>query len=711
MKRMTILLTFLLTIMLTTAARGAVVERYVYQQNGTSAAFSGSWLYGSNVMDSDWYTQGSAAPATSYAMFYMNYTRPGGTPESKTALLWEVRGGNNTNPAIYNLSMPSDCYSGLSTIQVRANSSWVIGDINVHWDCYNGTQWNQVANASGLDGAANPGLSVWDEQLIWNVTQNESGLSVSANPGWTTNQNDIIISCTYNTSLPINVTLVRDGVTVSNPYSATMDNGLYNFTCYANDTLGYYPGHVENNLTITADYFQCTNTSTFAFSKNLTGLQGDNITLDFSAAVTSHHVKTDLSDVYSPRNGWINTTGGYYFTINITGLDSVMVQFGNYLGNASYSVAPNSLNVTTMSQYDQANSYYLFTTRDEMLNTEQIPPGSNVSMTVYCSSGQTLFNANDTRILVPTFDSQLTAFRSTVNYPGDYYTRDYLVDNPVESRTIYDADAYDFSVLQIPIYVNDYSFYDAEITIYKTVSGQPVVITEGHFDNEHKFVAYLIQDEPYYIRLTKGSTIREAGFFKPVTAGSLTLNINAISLSPSLEWISDYISVSAANTSLTNIQVVYNDSSGGTQAVRIRVYEDTNQTAFFDNTYSGVQSLSVGVTPINMTAHYYSVKFDVTHSTYGNSDVTFTRRVAGPGFVRFGLAPSWIYGVVGFIILLFMSLAVTPKDRLVGLVFIIVGVAILGSLTWTVLDPGILTLIVIFAGVSVVYEIKRGGFV
>lgn len=667
-------------------------------------------------------------------------------PDAADGVLWTYKIRNSTDYYYGNLTLPVECWDASpDNITMRFYGYWGSQDIN-RFRCLNTTDdWQQFdslfgqnypfASGTGDDpttmydgdwdtGACYnswsggnweticqpPFVQFYEGAVWWNITQNESGMAMAASPAWTTTQNSILVTCTYNTSLPINATLRRDGAAVSNPYYATLSDGSYNFTCFLNDSASYYPSYEENTLTIGTEGFDCTNASTYSFYRYLDGLQGHNVTLNLTDMVGFGLVKSDLSDVYTSRKAWTSTSGGYYFKVNVTGINNVTVYFGNYLGANSYNTASGLQNVTNVTEYSQANSYYILTTLDEMNSTEQLPSGSNVTMTLYCDRGQSVFGISDSTILIPTFDSQLDGFRSTVNYPGDYYTRDYLVDNPVESRNIYDADAYSFSVLQIPIYINDYVYYNSEITIYKRVNGEPVVITEGYFDNEHKFTAYLIRDEPYYIRLTVGSTIREAGFFKPVTAESLTLNINTVSIDPGLDYISDYIGASASNTSLTNIQVSYNDSSGGTQSVRVRAYEDTNQTAFFDSIYDGLQSFSIAVSPVNMTAHYYSVKFDITHSTYGNSPVTVTRRVAGVSPIMFGIAPTWLYGVIGFIIMLFLSLSITPKDRLVGIVMMIVGLGILGTFTWTLLNPGILTLVVIFAAVSVIYEIRRGGF-
>jgi hypothetical protein len=702
-------LLFTTILMLATTVSGQTSSYYIYQENLTEYVHNYKWNTTdypyTNVFDGNWSTYGLVwtNESDSEAIITFNYTKPLKSTNQTIVTSRYTTGGSDE---IYNMTI-SDSWGSCwdyhpEKLFFRIYSRYRVSPALWYHRLYcSDGSWQQMYVSTNA--------RVYEEAIWWHITKNESGLTLNATPGWTTTSNSITVTCDA-TEPNINMTLTRDGITVPNPYSATLDNGNYEFNCTINDTLNYHPITLANTLVISSESFACTNSSTYSFVRDLNGVEGDNITLNFTDLVANNLVKTDMSDIYTSRNAWINTTDGYFFTVNITGLNSISVYFGNFLGNNTYSTTPNSENVTNVTQYAQANSYYILTTMDEMNNEEQMPPDSNVSMTIYCDSGQSIFVVNETNILIPTFDDRLTGFRSTVSYPSDYYTRDYLVDNQVESRIIYDVDAYEFSVLQIPIYINDYNYFDAEITIYKRIDGEPVIITEGVFDNEHKFVAYLIRDEPYYIRLTTESLVREAGFFKPVAAETLTLNINSISVSPSIVYISDVISANAVNTSLSNIQVTYNDSSGETQSVRIKVFEDTNQTAFFDNVYSGVQSLSVAVSPVNMSTHYYSVLFEVTHATFGNSPVDFTFLVGAPVLWGIGTIGTWIYGIVGFIMMLFLSFMVTPKNRFVGVVMIMVGLSIMLSLTWTVLDPGILTLVVIFASVSIVYEIKRGGF-
>jgi ABC-type sulfate transport system substrate-binding protein len=53
---------------------------------------------------------------------------------------------------------------------------------------------------------------------------------------------------------------------------------------------------------------------------------------------------------------------------------------------------------------------------------------------------------------------------------------------------------------------------------YKTSGGSHYTIAQGYFDVEHKYVTYLTKDNTYFIRLTKGSEVRDIGYLYAATA-------------------------------------------------------------------------------------------------------------------------------------------------------------------------------------------------
>lgn len=566
------------------------------------------------------------------------------------------------------------------------------------------------SNLINLWGNDTNGMN-WSSVYFTYTPKITTGLTMNASPSWTTGQNLITVVC--DATAAGNVTLYKDGGIINNPYTATLQNGAYNFSCglilpdgdpYLADNFTW------SMLNVGVSPFDCVNETIYAFEKNISGMVGDNYTLDLSSLVAGDLIKADLTDVEVNRTAWINTTGGYYITVNVTGIDQFWIRFGNYIANESYTSAPLSENSSTLSGYSQSNAYYIISFKDEITNDLVLPPDANTTLTMYCSMGYTYFDVNDTIIMVPTLDAIADSFKATISYAGDYYTRNLLVDLAVESKTFYLADAFAQTVLQIPTYVLDYNFYDASVLFYKKSGGQIFKITEGYFDNQNKFVAYLIRDESYFIRMTSATVTRETGFFQPAAAGNLNLNVNTVSINPNLRYISQDITVGAVNTSLTTIQATYNDISGLTQNIRILVYNRTNQTAFFDNNYPDVQTLVVSIPGLNMLEDYYSVKFEITHATYGNSPIGMVFSVGLPVGWILGSAPAWVYSIISFVVMLIIALTVSGKDRFVGTIFMSVGLGIFTALTWTVLDPGILALIIIFIAVSIVYNIRRSGY-
>jgi hypothetical protein len=541
---------------------------------------------------------------------------------------------------------------------------------------------------------ANDSSDYWNSTMwrTYTVQKANSLITMTANPSWTINSSiPVTVTCTATKA----VTLYRDGITVSNPYTVTPSFGTFNYTCFINDAQNYTPAYATNFLVVGGSGFGCTSNTTFAFSKTITGLKGKNVTLNVGKAT------------------WKNLTKGYYITVNLSGATNITVKFGNYIANVSRAFNNHlSPNVSAMSGYAEEHSYYILTFFDEISGLMALPPASNVSVTLVCSLGQNNIPINDTRVLLPSFDTTLTEIRTTVAYAGDYYSRQLLVAGSVESKSIYLADAYLYTVLQIPIYIDDYSYYGSKITLYKTSAGTPYIITDGYFDADHKFVAYLVKDEKYFIRLDRTGETRDIGFFFPATATALDLVINSISLKPDISLISNNLIMAAEN--LTNsIRIRYQDLTNKTNSVQILVYLGTNQTAFWSNTYVANNNITVTISPLNMSKRY-SIKFIVNHQVYGNSPVEYIIGVGGIGALfDLGLSASvgaWLYPMIAFVILFMVSMVTVPKNRVGGLVFMIVVLAVfIWGAKWFVIAAGTLALLVVFIALTIVYEVKRGG--
>ena len=543
------------------------------------------------------------------------------------------------------------------------------------------------------------------------VKRKASGLSLSISPTWRVAQSDIIyISCTNTVGL--NATLKKDGVAIQNPYNDMMLSGQYNISCELSDTQNYTPAVLWNTLYVELDSFDCTNRTIYAFRKNLTGISGNNLTLDFTSLVSNYIVKSNLSDVWVPRNAWKNTTNGYYLTVNITGLNSIEVKFGNYIANNTYPEAHLSANKTTVTtENTETMSYYFITFKDEFSGLKTLPPNAtSIKLTMTCEEGQTEININDTTIILPTFSSKADSLIAKVSYTSDYYIRERLVDSDIESVIIYLVDAFKRSVLQIPIKIEDFQFFNSEIEIYKSIKSQASIMTEGYFGIENQYVAYLVKDESYFLRLKKGSVVREVGAYRPSSATELTLSLNTISLKPDITYVSDKIQIAAENTTMDTLRITYNDKLNKTNWVRIRVFEGTSKTALYDTNFTGSNQINITVTSLNMSK-YYTVMFTIGHQYFGNSpveDAVFVgKRYKSFGF---GAIPNFIYGAIGFIMMMFTAFAITPQNRFVGLLVITGVLVLLITVTWLEFAAYLLALLVVFIAVSFVYEIKKGGY-
>lgn len=575
---------------------------------------------------------------------------------------------------------------------------------------YNFTGWSVGQYSFRFYGNDTNGFSNSTELYYYAVNPADSNLEMSVTPSWTVNKTgNTTVSCSATT----NVTLYKDNVVVPNPHVTTLPNGIYNYTCVTDDQVNYTPSSITNFLNIAGLGFGCTDNTTYAFSKNITGFGGSNLTLNFTTIIRNGFAKADLTDIYvAETNTWINTTDGYYLLVNVTGMSNFVVEFGNYISNISHSFSALSENVTNIVSYTEQNSYYVITIFDEISGTESLPPDANTSITFICLQGTTTFSINDTRLLIPTYDTQLEEMMATVSYSGDSYSRILTTESPVEYINIYLADAFEQTVLQIPIYVTDYSYYNSDIEIYKTSTGSSYTITDGSFDVDHKFVTYLIKDEKYYIRITKGTETRDMGFFYPATATGLYLTLNIIALKPDISLISNNLQMSAeTNNATSSLHIQYYDMTNQTNSVQILVYEGINQTAFWDTTYNAMSNITVTISPIN-TSKRYSVRFLVNHQVYGNSPVEFTIGVGGLGVLfdlGLGVSMAWIYPVFGFIIMLFAALVTVPKNRLAGLIFLIVALALFLFVQWFQFAVAVLVLLIIFITAAVIYELKRGG--
>jgi len=152
----------------------------------------GVWTNGSNTIDGNFSTFGSAGAGSSY--MYVNYTKP----TSATSLSkWYVKDGYGSE----NLTLLDSCFSQ-STIQLRAESKLWFADSYVNWYCYNGS-WNLLREKG--DGSR----LIYEEAMYWDIPISEQII-----PDFTSELNDYIDNtCATSTcEIPINVTSGSAGI-------------------------------------------------------------------------------------------------------------------------------------------------------------------------------------------------------------------------------------------------------------------------------------------------------------------------------------------------------------------------------------------------------------------------------------------------------------------------------------------------------------------
>lgn len=593
---------------------------------------------------------------------------------------------------------------------------WHIVDTTIYsdGDLSNNTYENNTHTLS--PGAHN--ASAVCEQNSTNITSSEVWFTVyngvnsptlSASPGWSIIEgSSVSISCS---AVEGTATLQFGGSNVSNPYVASPSVGSYSFTCLT-PTGNYSGSSTSNTLNVVSSNLGCTDSDTFAFSKDVTvNASADNFTtFQLDSFVSQGLVTPQLTDLEASGDAdiYVNFTGGYYAIVNGTGLTNFTFYWGNWLNNASRSTRQLSTITDNLSIYTTLNPYYIINILEEMTGNQALPPNATTTVQIICSNGSTTFTAYNTNQTVATF-VRPDLIRSVVYVDSEQFERSLLVRADAETKNIYMTDANSYTVLQIPIEITDFDYWNAAVTLYKLGQGQ-TTITENYLDVEHKFDTYLIKDEIYYIRLTTNSEIRDIGYLYPAAAGIQEISIVPVQLRPTAQLAGNNILLFTTCNNVTNaLQFMYNDLLNETNSVRIRIYNQTNQTAWYDNTVSNSSNFTTSLNNVNCNVRH-GIRLTIYHDTFGNSPVEHT---IGAGL--FGIAaslgsalPSWIYNGITFVLVFMTALVSVPRIRLAALVMMGTIIAILAFYGWYVPAAGLAGLIVVFLVVSIIYEIKRG---
>jgi hypothetical protein len=443
----------------------------------------------------------------------------------------------------------------------------------------------------------------------------DSALAMTSSEGWTISEGtQTTISCTGDYT----ETIVRDGVSVSNPYTFTPAYGSYNFTCNASDGV---PHTVTQFLTVSSGGFGCTDNDTFAFQKTFT-VDGDWVNLNFTDLVASKHVKVDLSDVYvSTANVSVykNDTYDDSLVVKVENVSSIQVSFGNYYANYAYANASNTTNTSAVSGYTEINPYYMFNFYNEVNGTNMLVNTENTTLKMFCADGSTNMDVDQIRFLIAT-TSQLDDIKSTVTYSASSsYYRNYKVRSSVENKKIYLVDATEETLVLINIRLQDLTgdFDNSTLMAKKYIEGSLETMTELDFDAENKALMYLINGDKYQLFVDNGYEERVIGYlYVDTTDTDKTLVVGPINVSD----------ITPGNISLNltfgSISLKWYDPASKTNSVSIWIYNITDDSLFYSSTSTNRSTIEFvyAVPDENAT---YKVRYQIDHETLGIYGGTF----------------------------------------------------------------------------------------
>lgn len=453
------------------------------------------------------------------------------------------------------------------------------------------------------------------------LNKGNSELSLTASPGWSVAENtEVTITCSAVS--PLTITLYKDGVNVSSPYIATLPFDTYNFTCQISDVQNYTPTVTTKYLTVSTGGFGCSDNDTFAFEATVTTSYYQTL-LNFTTFVEDDLVKDDLSDVILNTSNASSQTrienNLYYFVVRSENVSSFVVRFGNFIANYTYTNFTGTVENVTSFTYSEVNPYYVLIFYEEATGEQQVPPNTNRTISLICSSGASSFSFNDSKFLVASFE-QLEEIKAKVSYSAtEIYYRNLLVSSDVEYKNYYLVDANVNQVVQLLISLQDWTgdFDGSTLRVKKYLEGTLHTISENIFDAEDKAVIYLINGDRYSLYIDNGVEVRSVGdlYVDTVDLTKTIVLTETFELDRTLGNIS-YSLVYDNNTD--SIVFTYYDSQGNTSFVEFYVYNYTDGTQlYFGNTTN--RSRVSYTYPVPNENQTYQVKVRAYHDVFGGS--------------------------------------------------------------------------------------------
>lgn len=504
-----------------------------------------------------------------------------------------------------------------------------------------------------------------------------------------------------------------NSVIVSSPYIFTTSSGTYTTRCDVDvETTDYAPTNKSNTL-IANPLISCSTNTTFAFSKTITTTT-NLTTLDFTTLVSQNLVRDNLGDVYVPGiiSTWVNTTNAYNVIVNNTGNTSFVVYFGNLFVNNTYSTHAVSGDVDAMGAYTQINPYVQYNVLNELTGVAFFPPNATLTSIIHCNSGETYIPIDDntTRFIIASTD-YVDKASLRISYTADaYYSRQFYPSSAdVTVLNFYVMDAFVHPLDRIDFVMLNMDHYTELLQIYKEIQSEAVIITEGYFDISHSFSAYLLEDVDYLLRTRDSNNIyTEFGRITIVAPAIKELGQITLDLNPQATLIAESIFMNAyTNDVRDTLSVVYSDATNQTEELNITVFFE-NGTIFQTVAYDDTNSVNINYNISTYSNQTFTVDFELNHTTFGNSPVSYSMGVFAPVVMNLGISALG-YQLISLLSLVLIGGIVTRKNIVAGSVVLFMMVIIFKAINWLVIP----TIGVVFIGVlmvlGIINYIKQGG--
>jgi len=557
----------------------------------------------------------------------------------------------------------------------------------------------------GIDANSESAISSSDS---YTVNKAEANLVLTSSNGWELSEGQsTTLQCTANENATIK--LYADDSLVTPPYIFEPELGTHDIICDIGSN--FTVSNTSETLTVNP-LIACTDTSTFAFQKNITTAT-DITTLNFTSIVANEYVKTDLSDVDidNVSDVWINTTDGYYVVVNNTGLSDFTVNFGNYIVNNDYNETATE-NIIEIDDYTQINAYTKIHSLDEVTGESMYPTNSTLMAIIHCDRGEDYITIEDgdTDILVATKE-YIDRASLRVKYSADVYYSRQLYQEEVDRGNLnfYVVDAYEYAVDRIDFHMIDVDYYDSKLQVYKTIQSTPIIITEGYFDASHYFSGYLMEDSEYYLRTyDSDSTYTEFGTLYVTVPAEKELGQTEMDMTSDALLISDNILMNAwMSDNRTQLNIRYEDATNQTQQLNITTYFG-NGTQFQFASYDNTSSVNLAYNTTNYTSESFYVDFSILHETFGNSPVTYSVSVFASSVFDLGIGAMWLQLISMGAIVLIGGIA-TRKTLVAGVVLSLTMLLFFWGIGWLVIETVFIVFMVFLGILAIIIYLKQGG--